>query len=179
MASPSDKIAGSIGYGGADTGVSSATTNIAFHCRIYLRGGRLRAGGQGCQERRGAHDLTALTITALRYIVLDPSCAYSGADAVAAVGRFFYGGDIQALGSGKRGAAGTDGLTIQMYRARAAKRGAAAELGPGHAERVAQDPKDGCLRVGIDLVLITVDIQCDHDWSVLRCFIMDVLVADL
>ena len=43
--------------------------------------------------------------------------------------------------------AGADGLAVDMHRACAAQRHAAAELGAGHAQRVAQNPQQRHLRL--------------------------------
>ena len=45
--------------------------------------------------------------------------------------------------------AGAHRLAVEMHRAGAAQRHAAAELGAGQAERVAQHPQQGCLRIDI------------------------------
>ncbi len=49
------------------------------------------------------------------------------------------------------------GLAVEVHRAGAAQRRAAAELGAGHAERVAQGPEDGGGGVGVDLPVLAVD----------------------
>ena len=50
-----------------------------------------------------------------------------------------------------------------MHRARGVESGAAAELGPVHAEQIAQDPQQRHVRRRIDGVGFTIDLRCDHD----------------
>jgi hypothetical protein len=54
--------------------------------------------------------------------------------------------------------AGSSGDAIKVHR-----RGAAAELGPVHAEQIAQDPQQWHVRRRVDGVGLTVNFQCDHD----------------
>ena len=119
--------------------------------------------GQRLEEGGGAHDLAALAVAALRHVVLDPGGVHGGADAVAAIGGGFDRGDLLALGRGDRRDAGADGLAVQVHGAGAAQRRAAAELGAGHAQRVAQGPEDGGGGVGVDRVLAAVDVERAHD----------------
>jgi hypothetical protein len=49
-----------------------------------------------------------------------------------------------------------------MHRARAALRDAAAELGAGQAEQVAQYPKQRHIGGRVDAAGLTVDVECDH-----------------
>jgi hypothetical protein len=46
-----------------------------------------------------------------------------------------------------------------MHRARAALRDAAAELGAGQADVVAQDPEQRRHGIGVDLVRLAVDVE--------------------
>ena len=54
---------------------------------------------------------------------------------------------------------------VQVHGAGAAQGRAAAELGAGHVEVVAQGPEDGRGGIGVDLHVAPVDVQCDHDCS--------------
>jgi hypothetical protein len=115
----------------------------------------------GAREGR-AHDLAALAVAALSDVVLDPGRVDRGADAVVALGDRLDSGDLLALGVRHRRAAGPDGLAVQMHRAGPAQSRAAAEFGAGHAQRVAQGPKDRRGRVDVDRVLAAVHNKLHH-----------------
>src|ERR1700730_18310347 len=57
-----------------------------------------------------------------------------------------------------------------MDSAGTAKSHAAAEFGPSHAEHVAQDPKQGRVRVDIDCVVGTVDLDRKGHGCLVRCW---------
>ena len=57
-----------------------------------------------------------------------------------------------------RSLAGADRPAVEMHGAGAAKRLAATELGPGHAEHVAQHPQKRGVAVDIDLMRCAVDL---------------------
>src|SRR6185312_17320530 len=62
------------------------------------------------------------------------------------------------------GNAGTGSGAIDVHGTGAAKRHAAAELCSGHAEHVAQDPKQRRVAVNIDAVRVSIDFDCkSHD----------------
>jgi hypothetical protein len=61
-----------------------------------------------------------------------------------------------------RGDARPHRLAVEVHRARAALCDAAAELGPGQAEQVAQRPQQRHLRGRVDLDLLVVDGELDH-----------------
>src|SRR6185436_7215299 len=58
-----------------------------------------------------------------------------------------------------RKAARAHGLAVDVQRARAALRDTTAELRAREAERVADDPEQRRLRVDVDLMLHSVDVQ--------------------
>src|SRR5262249_20647249 len=57
--------------------------------------------------------------------------------------------------------AGSSGDAIQVHRAGAAERSAATELGPVHAEQVAQDPEQRHLRRRFDYVRHSIHLDRD------------------
>ena len=61
--------------------------------------------------------------------------------------------------SDDRGDAGPRRRAVDMHGAGAAQRLAATELGPGHAEHVAQQPQQRGVAVDIDLLGCAVDLQ--------------------
>jgi hypothetical protein len=65
-------------------------------------------------------------------------------------------------GRGDRRDAGADRIAVQVHGAGAAQGGAAAELGAGHVQVVAQRPQDGRGGIGVDLGVAPVDVQSDH-----------------
>ena len=58
--------------------------------------------------------------------------------------------------------AGAHRLAVEMHRAGAAQRDAAAVLGAGQAEQIAQRPQQRHLRVGVDRIARPVDLQTQH-----------------
>src|SRR4029077_5811464 len=143
MVAPSSKGTGGVNHGHANAGIGATAADVAVHSRIDLGGGRLLAAGERLEEGGRAHDLTALAVAALRHVVLDPCFVHGGSDAVGAIGRCFDRGDLLACGVGGGRDTGADSLAVEMHGAGAAQRSAAAELGAGHPQRVAQGPKDG------------------------------------
>src|SRR5882724_9863197 len=141
----------------ADAIVGSATAYVAAHRAVDFRvGGPFDFGEQG----RGAHDLARLAVAALRHVVLDPrglqGLAFLGlADAL-------DGGDTLADRGGEWRGAGSRGLAVHVHRAGAAQRHAAAVFGAGHVEVVAQNPKEGRVRIGVHRHSFAVDVQGGH-----------------
>src|SRR5262249_17353853 len=96
------------------------------------------------EERRGAHDLARLAVAALRHLLRHPRLLQW----VLRVGREpFDGRDGLPCHVLDLEQAGESGLAVDMDRARAALADAAAVLGAGHAEVLAQDPEER--RVGM------------------------------
>jgi hypothetical protein len=69
------------------------------------------------------------------------------------------GGDSRVADAFDRGDAGTNGSPVQMHGAGAAQRPAATEFRAGHAEHVAQHPKQRGVPVDIGLVIVAVDFD--------------------
>ena len=61
--------------------------------------------------------------------------------------------------------AGLFGFVVEKHGAGAADFDAAAELGPGQAEVVAQDPEQRCIGIDVDLMDNAIDVQGDHSGS--------------
>src|SRR5262245_28246321 len=110
--------------------IGSAPAEIVGHRSLDLGlGGILALGEQG----GGRHDLTALTVAALRDTDLDPRSL----DRMRAVaGQPFDGGDPLADGGGRRQLARLHRLSVDMDRAGAAARDAASVFGAGEPDVV-------------------------------------------
>src|SRR6185312_5815648 len=120
----------------ADAIVGAAAADVAGHRAIDVLVGRLRVGGE---ERRGRHDLSRLTVAALRDVLLHPSLLQAAA---MLVGQPFDGGHRTAGGGGDRRLARADRPAVQMHGAGAALSHAATELGARQADRIAEDPEE-------------------------------------
>src|SRR3546814_13466117 len=97
-----------------DTLFPYTTLFRSSHGRVDFGRRRLLALGPGFEKRRRTHDLTALTVAALRHVVFDPGLMHGGADRVTAICCRFYGGDLLSFGGGDWRPPGTNGLTIQV-----------------------------------------------------------------
>src|SRR3989475_9004666 len=93
----------------------------------------------GREQGGGGHDLAGLAVAALDDLEIEPGLLHPAA------GRSFPrrldGRDGFARGSGHRRDAGADRPAIEMHRAGSAQRRAAAELGAGQSDDVAQYPE--------------------------------------
>src|SRR5258708_32982788 len=78
----------------------------------------------------------------------------------------FDGGDLLARGFLGRGLARAHRDAVEMHGAGAAQAGAAAELGAGHLQLLADDPEQRRVVGSVDLTRLTVDGECDHVSSV-------------
>src|SRR5262249_47821188 len=130
--------------------VGTAAADVAVHGGIDLGVGGVR---RFCQQRRRRHDLSRLTVTALRNLLGGPSLLYGTVQS-------FYGGDLARSYGGDRSNTGADGLAVQVHGA-GAKPGAAAKFGDGQAERVAEDPQEGSGGLHVRPVLPPVNGQGD------------------
>src|SRR5258705_7964213 len=100
------------------------------------------------EQRRDRHDHTALAVAALRDVVVDPGLLDLAQHAV--LGEPFAGGDLLALGGADGQRAGADRLAVEMDRAGAALRDAAAVFGAGQADILPDRPQQR--RAGMILV---------------------------
>jgi len=117
---------------------------------VGIRGGRSVA-----QQGRRRHDLTGLAVAALRHLVRHPGKLHR----MGAVGRQPLNGDDLALHVAGRKLAGPGGSAVQVDGAGAALGDAAAILGPRQAQRIAQNPQQGCRGVHVHVMHLAVNVQ--------------------
>src|SRR5215469_9418233 len=138
--------------GGGDPLIAAAAANVAAHRVVDLALGRVLCRRQ---QHRGLHDLAGLAITALRDVQGAPSLLHRViAIAVEPLDRdhrapvdVAYGGD-----------AGTGGLAIDVHRASAAQRHAAAVFRSGEPQLVAQVPEQRDRWIAIEGLQLAVDL---------------------
>lgn len=106
------------------------------------------------QQSAGRHNLAGLAVAALGHIVPHPGLL-NGVLAAQAFDRRHLGRADRL----DRGDARPDRLPVHMHRAGAALGQAAAELGSGHAQFVAQHPEQGRFRRGLHGDRLAVDIE--------------------
>src|SRR5260221_991262 len=125
---------------GADAHVRCAAADVAGHRGVDVGVGRLLLGHQ---QRGGGHHLPGLAIAALRDVELFPRRLHGVALLrLEALDRR----DLHAgLQRGQRSNARSHRLAVDVNRARAAQRHAAAVLGAGEVQVVAQHPQEGCV----------------------------------
>src|SRR5216110_2511642 len=144
--------------GGADPLVGAAATDVG-HRRVDVgvRGMRILR-----EQRRGGHDLPRLTIAALRHVFLDPRALHR---VRAVLGQAFDRGHALAGDRGHGQHAGARRDAVQVDGAGAALGDAAAELGAGEAEGVAQHPQERRVGGDGDRLALAVDGEsdCGHD----------------
>ena len=133
---------------------------FARHVRVDLRVGRLRSA---CKQRRRAHDLPGLAVTALRDVLFDPGLLH-GRQRRALRRQTLDRRDLLADRGGRGHLAGLNGCAVQVHRAGAALADAATVFRADQAKRVAQDPKQGGLRIDVvaDGVRPAVDGEIEH-----------------
>src|SRR5437899_3360887 len=107
----------------------------------------------------GGHDLPRLAVAALRHVFLDPR-ALHGVRAV--LGEAFDRGHPFAGDGGHGQHAGARRDAVQVDGAGAALGDAAAELGAGEPERVAQHPEERRVGGDVDRFALTVDGEADR-----------------
>src|ERR1700693_5270352 len=139
-----------------DALITAAPTDVAVHRLVDLLVGRRR---HFCQQRRRLHDLAGLAVAALRHTDIAP-CHLHG---VLALGVETLDGDARFAGDARHGdRAGAHGLAVEVNRAGAAQRDAAAELRPGQAELVAQVPHERHRRVAVETARLSIHTYADH-----------------
>ena len=127
-------------------------------------------------ERRRRHDLPGLAIAALRHVLGDPRLLHR----MLAVGRQpLDGRDASAVDTRDRHRAGPHRLAVDVDRAGAALRDAAAVLRSGEAHDIAQGPEERCIGFDIELVLRAVDCDRDHRQALLTGMTAKQIVAPL
>ena len=114
--------------------------------------------GLGLQQRRRGHDHAALAEAALRHVERDPGLLHR----VRAVRRQAFDGD-DLLARPRRVETGRTQRArrhaVDVHRAGAALRDAAAVLGAGQAELLAQHPQQRRVGLGLELAHRAVDVQ--------------------
>src|SRR5712692_9196196 len=141
---------------GDDLVVGAAAAEVARHVLHDLLS--RRAFRPGKQRRRG-HDLARLAVAALRHLLGDPRLLQR----MIAVGRQpFDGGDSLSLARRYRSDARSCRHAVDVHRACAALRHAAAELGSGETELVADDPQQRGIGRLVGKRFPAVDGKRDH-----------------
>ena len=142
--------------GRADARIGAAATDVAAHRVVDVLIGGL---GRVLQERGGLHDLAALAEAALGDVLVAPRHLHR----MVAVGRQpLDGDDLLALGRRDRRDAGAGRRAAEMDGAGAAERDAAAELGAGEPEFVAEVPQQRHVGIAVEAARSPVHGQFDH-----------------
>src|SRR6516164_1864153 len=138
--------------GGGDALIAAAATDIAAHRIVYFGFGRVLRRGQ---QRRGLHDLAGLAIAALRDIQGAPRLLHRMITvAVEPLDRYHH----TAIDITDSGGAGTGGLAVDMHRAGAAQRDAAAVFRSGELQLIAQVPKQRRRWIAIEGLRLAIDL---------------------
>jgi hypothetical protein len=141
--------------GGTDANVGGAATDVAVHGKIDIA---IRWFWIEAEQRRGAHDLAGLTVTALRNIQGYPRLLHGGAlFAVQALDRRDFAGTDRR--DGKRARAHR--LAIDVDRARAALSDATSVFCARETRAIANCPQQRC--PGIDIYLMTLSVDLEHE----------------
>src|SRR5262249_56766841 len=137
----------------ADADIGAAAADISCHRRVDVGVVGMR---RIRKQRSRRHDLTGLAIAALDDFQIQPGLLDRGSRARSADAldrcnaAIADGADRQQTGAQR--------FALYVYSAGAALRDAAAEFGAGHAEHVAQHPKQWHVRGGVEASVFTVDI---------------------
>ena len=136
--------------GFANALVRAAAADVAAHEVIDIGIGGI---GLFIEERDCGHDLSGLAITALGNVFCNPSLL----DGMKAVRRqALDGGDFLSGHAGNRRDTGTCHFAVDVHGASAAKRHTAPEFGPGHVQRVSQDPEQRHIRADVHSLELSV-----------------------
>src|SRR4051812_27409398 len=148
--------AGRLMHGLADALIRPAAANVG-HRLVDVGIGRLRLL---LQQRRRRHDLPGLAVTALRHVDRGPCLLHR----VRRIGReALDGADLVArLHGAERHRAGALHFAVDVHRACAALRDAAAVFGAGEADLFADDPQERCVRFGLYVAHFAVDVELCH-----------------
>src|SRR5262245_49620890 len=139
--------------GADDARIGGAAAQVAVHARddlLIARRGVLR------QQGGGLHDLAGLAVPALRDLQFDP-----GSLDRMRVARIeaLDGGDGGVADVAERDRTGPHCLSVDVDGAGPALGDAAAELGSGEPQLLADHPEQGCVGWGVREVTLTVDGQ--------------------
>src|SRR6185295_1542131 len=149
-------VAGREMHGFADALVGPAAADVG-HRRVDIGVGRLRLL---LQQRDGGHDLARLAVAALRHIDRRPGFLHR----MRGVGREALDGDdlVGRLHGAERDRAGALHFAVDVHRAGAALRDAAAVFGAGEACLLADDPEQRRVRLGLHIAHFAVDVEFGH-----------------
>src|SRR6266478_4183303 len=125
--------------------------------RVDIGIGRLRLF---FQKRRHRHDHARLTVAALWHLVVEPGLLHLAQGRT--VGEAFDGGDLLAFGGGNGHHAGADRSAVEVHRTGAALGDAAAVLGAGETDLLADRPEQGRIGIDADFLGLAVDRQARH-----------------
>src|SRR6266404_4795269 len=141
---------------GADTLIGAAAADVG-HRLVDVLVGRLRVL---LQQRGRRHDLSRLAVAALRHVERRP-CLLHG---MRAGGRKRLDGDdlVGELQRTDGTGAGTPHFAVDMHRARAALRDAAAVFGAGEAHLLADHPEQGGVGLRLHVTDPAIDIELGH-----------------
>src|SRR5258707_15614295 len=109
------------------------------------------------KQSGSGHNLARLAVAALNDLLIEPGLLDLGARRCHADG--LDRGDLGGADAVDRGDAGTRGDAVDMHRAGAAERHAAAVLRAGQAEHVAQYPQERGVTVDVDRPIDAVDLD--------------------
>src|SRR5262249_27753371 len=148
---------------GSDAEIGHAAADVPGHRFINVLVGRFLLASQ---KRGGGHDLPRLAVAALNDIEPVPRILHRFGHAVRLTGgQSLDGSDLLAGYRGDWRDARASRLPVKMHRTCAAQCHAAAELGTGEIEIVAQYPQQRRVRCCIDGNGLTVDVQGEHGTS--------------
>jgi hypothetical protein len=140
----------------ADARIGAAPTEVPGHGGIDVRVARSRLG---CEQRGRRHDLSRLTVAALRNVELDPGALHG----VAAIGGQPLDGSHSLAGErAERQHAGAHCGPVDVHRAGAAQCHTTAVLRSGHREVIAQDPQERGIGRGVHVDRAVVDGYQGH-----------------
>jgi hypothetical protein len=139
----------------ADADIGPTAADVAGHRTIDVGVVRMRIVRQ--QGGRG-HDLARLAVAALNDFMVEP-CLLN-LPAGRRIANCLDRGDRRAAYAIDCCDAGADRASVQMNRACATECHAAAELGAGHAEHVAQHPQERGVTVDINGMSRSVHVYC-------------------
>src|ERR1043166_8667293 len=112
------------------------------------------------QQIGDRHDHAALAVAALRHVVIDPGLLHLVQHAV--LGEALDGGDLLADRLAHRKRAGARRDAVDMHGAGATLRDAAAVFGAGETDVLANRPEQRRVRLDVDVVILSVDIETNH-----------------
>jgi hypothetical protein len=107
-----------------DSSVSAASANVPGHSTVDIGVARISVRSE---KGGGRHQLSGLTVTALRHIAFGPDLNQCGM----LVSKIFDGGNRFAIDALERGLARSSGHAVYVYRAGSTKAGPASEFCAG------------------------------------------------